>query len=392
MNIAIIVSAGRSKRFKGKTPKLLMPVLGKPLIYYTIASFYDHPQIDQIIIVVNKKIKFPVEKIIKAYFKGRKKKISVVLGGDSRPESVLNGITYIKRYIKPRKKDLVLINNGANPLVSYDEIKKCIKEAGKKSACIVSHNLKDTLKEIKKKKIIKTHKRENFVKAQTPQCFKFDILKKSLSKAGSDYLDLNDEASLVESAGYTVTHIPASENNFKVTTYKDYEHVKHILGDFPDDYVVGIGQDSHKFSNKKGLVLGGLKIADENKLEGDSDGDVMLHSLCNAILQALGDKSLGAFADKMCLKKGIKDSRKYLKKVINKMKRKKYKLNNIGFMVEGKRPNIDKISPKLKKNISDLTGLPDTRIGITATTGEKLTSFGKGRGLQVFSIVSLIKK
>jgi 2-C-methyl-D-erythritol 4-phosphate cytidylyltransferase/2-C-methyl-D-erythritol 2,4-cyclodiphosphate synthase len=391
MNIAIIAAAGKSKRTGTKTPKLLLPVLSKPLIYFTIAAFYDHPQIDRIVIPVSKKIKKSVEKVVQTYFKNRKKEISVVLGAGSRSESILNALTYIKRYVKPRNKDLVLIHNGANPLVTYDEIKKCIKETEKKGACIVSHSLKDTLKEINKKKIIKTHDREKFIKAQTPQCFTFDILKKSLIKAGGDYSEMTDEASLVESAGYSVSHIPASENNFKVTTRKDYERVKQILGDFPENFSVGIGQDSHEFSDEQGLVLGGLEFLNENKLKANSDGDVMLHSLCNAILQATGDKSLGAFANEMCIKKGIKDSKKYLMKILKKMERKKYKLNNIGFMIEGKRPGIDKISNKLKENISKLTGLPLAKIGITATSGENLTSFGKGKGLQVFSIVSLKK-
>lgn len=325
--------------------------------------------------------------MVEAYFQNRKKKISIVQGGSSRPETVLNGINFVK----PKKKDILIIHNGANPLVTYDELKNSIKTVKKSGACIVCHDIKDTLKEIKKKKVLKTHNREQFIKAQTPQSFVFETLEKSLKKAGAKYLDMTDEASLVESAGFQVSHIPASEHNFKITTHSDYERMRHILGDFPRDYVVGIGQDSHMFSDKKGLVLGGLKFAGEYKLKGNSDGDVMLHSLCNAILQAIGDKSLGAFADKMCLKENIKDSGKYLKKTMGKMRRKGYGLNNIGFMIEGGKPNIDKISPRLKKSISALTALDENRIGITATSGEKLTSFGKGKGLQVFSIVSLKK-
>ncbi|MFC1656318.1 2-C-methyl-D-erythritol 2,4-cyclodiphosphate synthase [Patescibacteria group bacterium] len=163
------------------------------------------------------------------------------------------------------------------------------------------------------------------------------------------------------------------------------------MGDLPDDYLVGIGQDSHAVSKKKGLVLGGVRFADEYKLEANSDGDVLLHSLCNGLLQAISEKSLGAFADDLCLKKNIKNSKKYLDVALRKVKRKGYKLNNLGVMIECKRPKIDKVSQKVKENLSKLTGLPEARIGITATSGEKLTSFGKGKGIQCLCIVSLKK-
>lgn len=389
MNIALITAAGKGQRMKSKTPKLLLPVCSKPILYYTIAAFYDHPEIDEIVVLVNSKTKNAIKKILRKYF--RHKNVSLVFGGSKRSESVLNGISYIKKNISPQEKDVIAIHNGANPLVTYEEIKKCIKKARKSGACIMSHGLTDTLKEVKNKKIVKTHQRENFINAQTPQCFTFEVIRKSLKEMGSKYLEMTDEASLVESAGYKVDHIPASEHNFKITTTKDYENMKHILGDFPKNFVVGIGQDSHEFSNQKGLVLGGVLFMEEYKLSANSDGDVLLHSLCNAILQATGEKSLGSFADHMCIKKTVKDSTKYLKKVLKKMHKKGYKLNNIGLMIEGKKPNIDNISQSLKQSLSRLTTLPIERIGITATSGENLTSFGKGKGLQVFSIVSLVK-
>jgi 2-C-methyl-D-erythritol 4-phosphate cytidylyltransferase/2-C-methyl-D-erythritol 2,4-cyclodiphosphate synthase len=391
MNIVLIVAAGESKRMGRKTSKVLLPIFGKPILYYTASAFYDHPKVDRIVIVVNKKISKHVEKIIRENFPGDAKKIRFVVGGGSRSESVLNGFSYIKRYLRPKKKDVILIHNGVNPLVTSEEIAKCISGAKTKGACVVAHPIKSTLKEVKRKRIVKTHNRDNFVKAQTPQGFQVGIFESALKKIGGDYVDMTDEANLVEKAGYKVVHIPASDQNIKITTKKDYSHARHMMGDLPDDFLVGLGQDSHAFSSEKGLYLGGLRFGNEYKLEANSDGDVLLHSLCNALLQAIGDRSLGAFADNLCLKKKIKDSRKYLEVVMRKVRKKGYKLNNVGLMVEGKRPNIDKISPRLKTNLEQLLDIPAMRIGITATSGEKLTSFGKGKGIQVFSIVSLKK-
>lgn len=390
MNIAIIVAAGESNRMKTKIHKMLLPIHGKPLLYYTIAAFYDHDDINEVVLVINESIKKGVRDLVKQFFNQADKKISVVLGGKSRPESVMNGMKSLKK--KAKKNDVVLIHNGANPLVSYEEISYCIKAVEKKGACIVVHKITDTLKEVKKSQIVKTHDRNNFVRAQTPQGFRYDILNDAIKKHGKEFDKLTDDASLVEFYGHPVVHIPASEHNFKITTKKDYEHAKHLMGDLPEDFLVGIGQDSHPFSKKKGLVIGGLSFENENKLEGNSDGDVILHALCNALLQAIGEKSLGAFADKMCKIKGITDSTQYLKKTLKMINKKGFKMNNVGIMVEGKRPKFDPISHKIKENLSKLLNLSIERIGITATTGDNLTSFGQGKGLQCFCMISLKKK
>jgi len=389
MNIAIIAGAGESKRMKNRTNKLLLPILGKPLIYYTIAAFYDHPIINKIIIIVNKKIAGDVKKICKTFFPGNSKDIQIILGKDIRSKSVLEGVKHAEKAHKLKEKDVLIIHNGANPLVTYNEIEKCTDLALKKGACIVAHSIKDTLKEIKNTKIIRTHKRENFIRAQTPQAVRYDIFKKALHKAGEKYFDMTDEAMLIESAGLHIEHIPADEHNFKITTWSDYEHAKHLFGDIPQDYIFGIGQDSHEFSHTKGLILGGVSFPKENRLKANSDGDVILHAICNAILQALGEKSLGAFADDLCINKKIRDSKKYLNTVLKMADKKKYKLNHLGIMIEGKKPRIDDIQNILKESLSKLCGLDNKRIGITATSGEKLTSFGLGKGIQCLCIASL---
>ena len=384
MAITLIVAAGKGKRMKSKIPKLFLPIFGKPILYYTISNFYDHPEIKNIIVVVNKKIKKQTEELVKNLFSSRKNKVRIVMGGDSRAESVLSGINYCKRYLKPRGKDIITIHNGGNPIVHFDEISLCIKKAKKVGGCIVVHPITSTLKEVKKKHIVKTHDRNNFANAQTPQCFVYSKFIKALQLVGANYIKMTDEASLFEAANFKVAHIPASDNNIKVTTKKDYEHLRHILGDIPDDYIIGLGQDSHKFGNKKGLVLGGVLIPNEKKLEANSDGDVVIHSICNGLLQAIGEKSLGAFANDWCNKRGIKNSYEYLKKIVKKVNKKGYSVNNIGIMIEAKRPKIDLYSKKMREKIAKICDIETSRIGITATSGENLTPFGRGKAIQVF--------
>lgn len=391
MAIALILAAGEGKRMKLKTPKVLLPIFKKPVLYYTISNFYDHPEIETIVIIVNKKIKSHVEKLVNNFFSSKENKVKIIIGGASRPESVLAGISYCKKYLKSDKKNIIAIHNGANPIVHFDEISLCLKKAKQTGGCIVASPVNATLKEVNKKHIVKTHNRSNFVHAQTPQCFVYSKFIEALKKVGPDYVNMTDEASLFEAAGYKVAHIPASENNIKITTQKDYEHVRHLLGDLPDDYIIGLGQDSHEFGTKKGLTLGGVFIKDEKEMKANSDGDTIIHSVCNGLLQAIGEKSLGAFADDWCEKKRIKDSKKYLEKIVKKIHKKGYKVNNIGIMVEAARPKIDLYSKKMRENIAKLCKVEIHRVGITATSGEKLTPFGKGKAIQVFSIITIKK-
>jgi len=155
---------------------------------------------------------------------------------------------------------------------------------------------------------------------------------------------------------------------------------------------VGFGQDSHRFSedeNKK-LILGGVEIPGERGMEANSDGDVIVHALCAAIEQALGRPNFSTYADALC-QKGITDSLEYLKVAAEHFKEDGYVINNLGISVEGKCPKILPIEDQIKERLSQILDIEKSRIGLNATTGESLTAFGRGEGLQVFVIISLVK-
>ena len=157
-------------------------------------------------------------------------------------------------------------------------------------------------------------------------------------------------------------------------------------------YRVGIGQDSHSFDHSKPLILGGLVIFKNNGLKAKSDGDVILHSLCNALSSAIGGNSLGTWADEMC-SKGITDSKEYVKYIMEKINDKNYQINNLSISIEAKTPYLSlKLIKKIKKKITQLLKIKLERVGITFTSGENLTVFGKGKGIQVLTVVSLNKK
>jgi 2-C-methyl-D-erythritol 2,4-cyclodiphosphate synthase len=157
-----------------------------------------------------------------------------------------------------------------------------------------------------------------------------------------------------------------------------------------NDFRVGIGQDSHKFSEdeRRKLFLGGFEVSDEKGLEGNSDADVVIHAICRALEQAIGGESFSVYADEMN-GRGITDSKEYLKVSVAHVKEKGYKINNVGISIEAKRPNISKISGSIKNSLSPILEISIDDIGINATSGEGMTPFGRGEGVQAFAIVSL---
>ncbi|MDM8545662.1 2-C-methyl-D-erythritol 2,4-cyclodiphosphate synthase [Candidatus Venteria ishoeyi] len=153
--------------------------------------------------------------------------------------------------------------------------------------------------------------------------------------------------------------------------------------------ITGIGQDSHRFdleNSKKILKLGGVAFLGEPPLKGNSDADVVLHAITNAVSGITGVNILGVVSDKLCLEQGITDSRVYLQEALKYLQNKQ--LTHVSISIECKFPKISPKIPEMKQSIADLLDLSSNQIGITATTGEGLTAFGRGEGIQALVIVS----
>lgn len=150
-----------------------------------------------------------------------------------------------------------------------------------------------------------------------------------------------------------------------------------------------IGQDSHRFEpdgSKKPLMLGGVHIPGTPGLIGNSDADVVLHAITNAISGISGVNILGKVSDDLCLKEGITDSRIYLKKALEKLEG--FRISHLSISMEGKRPKVSSFIPQIKSSLAELMSMDASDIGITATSGEELTSFGRGEGIQVLTMVT----
>lgn len=154
-------------------------------------------------------------------------------------------------------------------------------------------------------------------------------------------------------------------------------------------YISALGQDSHRFEpegSKKPLVLGGVVIPDCVGLDGNSNADVVLHAITNAISGLHGIPILGKIADDMCLREGITDSRAYLEKALEFLKN--YSILHLSLSIEAKKPHLVAHVPKMRQSISQMLSISPTHVVITVTSGEGLTSFGRGEGIQALAIVS----
>jgi 2-C-methyl-D-erythritol 2,4-cyclodiphosphate synthase len=152
---------------------------------------------------------------------------------------------------------------------------------------------------------------------------------------------------------------------------------------------VGIGQDSHRIreTKDKPFVLGGVTFDEPFCLEGNSDSDVILHAITNAISGVTGRPVLGPVADALC-KAGDTDSKTYLKVALDDLTAAGYKVSHVSLTVECLRPKIIPKLNALRTRVAELLGVAVADVGITATTGEGLTDFGKGLGVQAFAVLT----
>jgi len=387
MNIAIITAGGIGKRMGSGKNKVFMLLDDKPIIYHTIKAFEDSKLINKSIIVTGKDDLAIMKRLVKEF--DFRKVVNIVEGGKFRQDSVYCGLKAASAIAK--NSDIIVINNGCNPFVSQQEIEESIKNAKKHGASVCAVRVKDTLKKIKAGFVEKTVERELLWLMQTPQTMKFGIAMKAFDDAYQNDIYATDDVGLVERIGVKVKIVPSSYRNFKITTKDDLAIAKCLTGRC-NETKVGIGEDSHAFSKtKKELWLGGIRIPGCDGFEAQSDGDVVLHSLFNAVSSALGKRSIGHYfsnKDKRC-----KNARSavFFRKIDDILKKSSFRVNNVSISVEAKKPKIQPYIEEMKAAIANLLKINKDSIGITATSGEGLTSFGKGLGVKAVCYVSLAR-
>jgi len=154
---------------------------------------------------------------------------------------------------------------------------------------------------------------------------------------------------------------------------------------------VGIGLDQHKFVKGKKLILGGVEIPFEKGLKGNSDADVLIHAIMDAILGAAGLKDIGHYFPPDDKKYKNADSIKLLKKVMKMIKKRGWEVNNVDSVLFLEKPKVSPYINNMKKKLSPVLGIPVEDIGIKATSPEGLGELGKGKGIRASAVCLLVK-
>ncbi len=223
MNTAIIVAAGEGKRFGGAVPKQFVEISGKPLIIHTLERFELCPVVDEIIVVLPAAQAATFSEITRNYHLQKLSK--TVSGGATRSASVLNGL----KVVNSETAEIVAVHDGARPFVSVAEITETIKKAKENGAACLTAPVTDTIKEISDGKIVRTLERSRLRRALTPQCFRYDILRRAFEENNFNAADATDECFLVEKLGVEISIVEGSAKNIKITHKEDFALAEILL-------------------------------------------------------------------------------------------------------------------------------------------------------------------
>ena len=322
-NYFIILASGQSKRFNSSKPKQYIIYKNKPIFEHSLYKGLKSKLFKKIILVVNKK-----KQIIKKF----PNNVIILKGGKERSDSSLIGLKYIKKF-KPTN---VLIHDAARPNFSIKLLKNLVKSLKKNKAVIPIINTKDSIKYRVKKQIFNLNRDHSFA-TQTPQAFKFnDLFSLSVKRKAK----IQDEATLFIENNFKIKFIKGENLNSKITYKEDIKINKTF---------VGIGFDIHRLIKGKKLYLAGLKIPFHSGLKGHSDGDVIIHSVIDALLGAMRKKDIGIlFPDNKKKFKNIR-SQKMLKPIVQMMSKNEYFINNLDINLICEQPKVSKYRDKIIK-------------------------------------------
>ena len=227
MNVAIVVAAGKGTRLGGNQPKQFLELCGVPIIIHTLRQFERCVEINEIIVVV------PAEET--AAFSSLAEKFEVrrlsrvVAGGATRAQSVLRGLNVISN------AEIVAVHDGVRPFVRPDEIDRVVAAARASDAAILVAPVADTIKDIANGRVKRTPSRKGLRRALTPQCFRYDLLKRAyaqLDEVESAGIEVTDDSLLVERLGVEIIAVEGSARNIKITEEGDLALAETLLKRF----------------------------------------------------------------------------------------------------------------------------------------------------------------
>jgi 2-C-methyl-D-erythritol 4-phosphate cytidylyltransferase / 2-C-methyl-D-erythritol 2,4-cyclodiphosphate synthase len=379
---AVIVAAGRGLRAGGNLPKQYRELAGEPVIRSSLSLFAWHGQIGAVQAVIHPDDRGSYEAAAKGL-----RLLPPVSGGASRQASVRAGL----EALSARAPDIVLIHDAARPFCSTELVSRAIVACGATGAAIPALEVTDTIKRVDAGgHFAGTIDRAHLRAVQTPQAFKFAALLEAHHRAAQENRDdFTDDAALAEWAGIKVATFAGESGNVKLTTDEDFAKAESRRIANLADLRLGNGFDVHAFGDGDHVWLGGVKIPHDRGLTGHSDADVALHALVDAILGALADGDIGAHFPPSDPQWRGASSDRFLKFAVERVTARGGRIAHLDLTVVCEAPKIGPHRDVIRGNIARLAGIDASRVGVKATTSERLGFTGRGEGMVAYATATI---
>jgi 2-C-methyl-D-erythritol 4-phosphate cytidylyltransferase/2-C-methyl-D-erythritol 2,4-cyclodiphosphate synthase len=372
----IVVAAGSGTRLGDAEPKAFVGLRGKPILEHALQGVFDAIEPAQVIVVAPRAKLTTASGIARRVAGVASDTVTVVAGGDTRQASVAAGLAVLGDQV-----EIVLVHDAARALTPgtmFDRVIAAVGEAGVIPVLPVS----DTIKRVEGSVVTGTVDRRDLVHVQTPQGFARASLVTAYARASGEY---TDDAALFQDAGGTVTVVEGDARAFKITTPWDLRRAENVLG-AGSSLRTGIGVDVHAYDDSAPLWLGGLYWPDEPGLAGHSDGDVVIHAICDALLSAAGLGDLGNRFGTADPRFAGANSEVFLRETLALVQGSGLSVGNVAVQVIGVRPRVAPRRGEVESRLTTLVGAP---VSVAATTSDGLGFTGRGEGVTAIATALL---
>ena len=223
MNIAIIAAAGQGTRAGGGRAKQFREISGTPIIIHTLRRFEQSTTIGEVLVVVPAGEQSELLALAARY--GLRKLARVVVGGATRTESIWRGL----QTVRAATARVVAVHDGVRPFVTPEEIDRTVEEAARSGAAVLAAPVVDTIKEVEDGRVTRTLERGKLWRALTPQCFRYELLRRAYEQALAGGSEATDDSALVERLGAEVSIVEGDACNVKITTPQDIALAEILL-------------------------------------------------------------------------------------------------------------------------------------------------------------------
>jgi 2-C-methyl-D-erythritol 4-phosphate cytidylyltransferase/2-C-methyl-D-erythritol 2,4-cyclodiphosphate synthase len=375
---AVVVAAGRGTRAGGMRPKQYQEFRGVPVIRMTLAAFAEHPAIGLVQPVIHLADIDQYRVAVAGLHL-----LEPVSGGATRQDSVLAGLAALE----PHRPQRVLVHDAARPFVTPALIERAIATPG---AAIPALPVTDTIKRVTDGRVVETLDRTRLRAVQTPQVFDYaDLLAAHRKAAAADRHDFTDDAALAEWAGLPVGTFAGDSNNIKLTTPEDFAIAEKAHRAELTDIRVGSGYDVHAFADGDHVMLGGVRIPHTRGVTGHSDADVALHALVDAILGALAEGDIGVHFPPSDPQWRGASSDKFLAFAVERVKARGGAIAHLDVTVVCEAPRVGPHRDAIRKRIAEIAGVSLDRVGLKATTSEKMGFTGRSEGITASALATI---